>query len=212
MQACVRFDIIDLFVLTTRVGLLRKSPISQRKTNRVPDMAVELSDKSSPKEWDHVPQPQPTSGRERNTSSPSVIESSPVEQAGIARSVFDVVNNLPSQGPTFDRAHSFRSANTADTEGSDSDDPPLRADDVGSDRTLKSPTETPCHLHYSPVQCFFERKIVGSLEVITIELPVFELCNPSDRRAAPSSSNITAGTTLDRIAAHGGRCRARISR
>ena len=62
-----------------------------------------------------------------------------------------------------------------------------------------------------PVQCFFQRRLVGSQEVITIEFPAPEPRAPSDRDAPRPSSDKTAVTAPVVRAPRGSGRRARFS-
>ena len=74
-------------------------------------------------------QPQLIDDRERNSTSPTVVESSLVEQDHISRAASNKsTDTAPLEGLMCDRAHSSHSANTIDAanlEGSDDDGPPL---------------------------------------------------------------------------------------
>ena len=63
-----------------------------------------------------------------------------------------------------------------------------------------------------PVQCYVERTMIGSQEVITIQVPAFDLCAKSGRDSALSPSGDTSQKTPILGIVRGGRRRARFSR
>jgi hypothetical protein len=62
-----------------------------------------------------------------------------------------------------------------------------------------------------PVQCFVERTIIGSQEVITIQLPAFDLHARFGRESALSSTDDTSQTRPIKVAMCGSRRRVRFS-
>ena len=62
-----------------------------------------------------------------------------------------------------------------------------------------------------PVQCFFQRKLVGSQEVITIEFPALHLYSSPHKIAAPPSPNGTARAAPVVVGCPGSRRRVRFS-
>jgi hypothetical protein len=235
-----------------------------------PDMDMVLRDRSPFEEGDRVQQPQPIDDRERNSASSTVIESSPAGQEDTSRAALDIsANTAPSECSPPDQAHSSRSADTADaadTEGSDSDPPPLarrrrrmrlhtrrsnspsppltprssahsteaesttplyRRKRLGRRTVMRrhSPTpetdESSTSLTTSmsskgrggrwPVQCFVERKTIGSREVIMIELPVLDVCARSGYVSILAPSNDTSQKMPILGAARRGRRRSRFS-
>ena len=62
-----------------------------------------------------------------------------------------------------------------------------------------------------PVHCVFQRRLVGSQDVITIEFSAFDLRAPSERDAVLSSSDQTPRTTPVVVAGRGSRHRARFT-
>ena len=236
-----------------------------------PNIDTAPSDKSPFEEGDCVQQPQLIDDHERNSTDPTVVESSLVEQDHTSRAACDMsANTAGSDGSTSDRAHSSHSADTtdaADTEGSNSDGPPLtRRRRRSQPRTrgsnspsppltprssahsmeVKSTTalhrrkrlrsqkgmrrdspipetdDTPTGLITSmsnrgsgerwPVLCFVERNMIGSQEMIMIEVPAFDLRARSGRVSTLSPSDDTSHTTPPILgSARGNRRRARFS-
>ena len=94
-----------------------------------PDIDMPPSGKSPLEQGNRVQEPQLIDDRERNNASPTVLESSLVEQEDTSRAALGISTLTgPSKDSTCDRAHSSRSADTtdaADTEGSEGDGPPV---------------------------------------------------------------------------------------
>ena len=101
------------------VGL---SPVS-------PSTDIAPGDKYPLEEESCVQQPKLNDDCERNSTGPTLIESSLVEQGPTLRAASEMsADTAPSAGSTCDRAQSSYSANTtdaADPEGSDNNEPPL---------------------------------------------------------------------------------------
>jgi hypothetical protein len=229
------------------------------------------SNKSSLEEGDCVQQPPLIDDRERNSTGPTVVESSLVEQDRTSRAACDMsANTAPSDSSTCDRAPSSHSANiidAADIESSDGDGLPLthrrrRTGPHNRDSSSPSSLLTPWFSVRSmevestaaprrrkrlqqrkgmrrdsvtpetddastslttsisgrgrgewwPIKCFVERKMIGSQEVITIQVPAFDLCARSGRLSTLSALDDTSQTTPILGAACEGRRRARFSR
>ena len=62
-----------------------------------------------------------------------------------------------------------------------------------------------------PLRCFLQRKIIGSQETITIELPAFDLRDPSKQGALRACPDTAVGTIPLLATARGNRRRARFS-
>ena len=79
-------------------------------------------------------------------------------------------------------------------------------------RVPAPPTSSAVTSERWPVQCFFRRKTFGSQDVITIELPAFEMQAPSERETTLSPFNDTISTTPVLVTGRGSRRRARFTR
>ena len=235
------------------------------------DIDTAPSDTSPFEEGGRVQRPQLMDDRKRNSASPTGELSSSVGQEDTPRAACGIsANTPPSDRSSCDREHSTRSADTindADTEGGDSDGPPLRRrrrrmqPHIRGSNSASSPLparssslsievesitallrrkrvrrrrrmrsgsapsdtdDTPTNMFMSrssrgggerwPVPCFVERKMVGSQEVITIEVQAFDLRASSGRDFVLSPSDDTSQTTPRKGAASGSQRRARFSR
>ena len=235
-----------------------------------PNIDMAPSDKSPLEEGDCMQQPQLIDDRERNSTGPTVVESSPVEQDHISRAACDMsANSVPSEGLTYDRAHLSHSAGTTDAanlDGSDSDGPPLarrrrqalwrirgsqspspplnprssthstemesttalrrrkrvrrrkgmrrdflapETDDISTNLSMSMSNNEG---EWRPIQCFVQQKTTGSQEVITIQMPAFDLYTRSGLAATLSPSDDTSLTIPISSNAYGGRPRVRFSR